>query len=135
MTKWTLQMTESNKLNSKTFLDYAVEHYENYQCRDFDEFSEDVNRIKYLKRLFSRYEHNGELKSRLILNHLIILNNVFGTVPSSGILFFRIEEKYYCILKTFLHFLNNLPINIPETEINLIPMDSNILKVLEKTYE
>ena len=130
-----MQMVECQKLNSKNFLDYAIKHYENHQCKDFDEFSEDVNRIKYLKRLFSRYEQNGDLKSRLILNHLIIFNNVFGLVPSARILFFRIEEKYYPILKTFLHFLERLPLNIPEVDVNSIPLDPKILKILEQTYE
>jgi|TARA_Y100000593_G_C4285014_1_gene324960 hypothetical protein len=126
---------EWKPLNSKNFLDYAIKNYENHQCTDFDEFSEDVNRIKYLKRLFSRYDQNGELKSRLILNHLIIFNNVFGLVPSSRILFFRIEEKYHCILKTFLYFLNRLPGQIPEIELEEIPMDNKILKILEQEYE
>ncbi|HCT52622.1 MAG TPA: hypothetical protein DF712_09190 [Balneola sp.] len=63
---------ENLKLNSKNFLDYALRNYENPECKDIDEFSEDVNRIKYLKRLFSRYEQDNDFKSRLIVNHLIV---------------------------------------------------------------
>lgn len=122
-------------LNSKNFLDYAIHHYENPECKDMDEFSEDVNRIKYLKRLFSRYDQEGDLKSRLILNHLIIFNNVFGLVPASRILFYRVEEKYYPILKTSLKFLDKLPTYIPEVDLDLIPLDHKILLELEKVYE
>ena len=100
-----------------------------------DEFSEDVNRIKYLKRLFSRYDQEGDLKSRLILNHLIIFNNVFGLVPASRILFYRVEEKYYPILKTSLKFLDKLPTYIPEVDLDSIPLDHKILLELEKVYE
>jgi len=122
-------------LNSKNFLDYAIQHYENPECKDMDEFSEDVNRIKYLKRLFSRYDQEGDLKSRLILNHLIIFNNVFGMMPACRILFFRVEEKYYPILKTSLVFLDKLPTYIPEVDLDSIPLDHKILLELEKVYE
>lgn len=122
-------------LNSKNFLDYAIQNYENPECKDMDEFSEDVNRIKYLKRLFSRYDQEGDLKSRLILNHLIIFNNVFGMMPACRILFFRVEEKYYPILKTSLVFLDKLPTYIPEVDLDSIPLDHKILLELEKVYE
>jgi len=122
-------------LNSKNFLDYAIQHYENPECKDMDEFSEDVNRIKYLKRLFSRYDQEGDLKSRLILNHLIIFNNVFGMMPACRILFFRVEKKYYPILKTSLVFLDKLPTYIPEVDLDSIPLDHKILLELEKVYE
>jgi len=125
----------SKALNSKNFLDYAILHYENPECRDMDEFSEDVNRIKYLKRLFSRYEQEGDLKSRLILNHLIIFNNVFGLVPASRILFYKVEERYYPILKTCLIFLDKLPTYIPEVELEIIPIDHKVMRELEKIYE
>jgi len=125
----------SKVLNSKNFLDYAILHYENPECRDMDEFSEDVNRIKYLKRLFSRYEQEGDLKSRLILNHLIIFNNVFGLVPASRILFYKVEERYYPILKTCLIFLDKLPTYIPEVELEIIPIDHKVMRELEKIYE
>lgn len=122
-------------LNSKNFLDYAILHYENPECRDMDEFSEDVNRIKYLKRLFSRYEQEGDLKSRLILNHLIIFNNVFGQVPACRILFYKVEDRYYSILKTCLVFLDKLPTYIPEADLGSIPINHKILMELEKIYE
>jgi len=119
-------------LNSKNFLDYAMQNYENPECKDIEEFSEDVNRIKYLKRLFSRYEQEGDLKSRLIVNHLIVFNNVFGLVPSSRILFYKVDQKYHSILKTCLHFLNKLPTSIPEVNLQNIPLNHKILVELEK---
>jgi len=123
---------ENQKLNSKNFLDYALQNYENPDCRDIDEFSEDVSRIKYLKRLFSRYEQDDDFKSRLIVNHLIVFNNVFGVVPSARILFHRIEEKYYSTLKTCLLFLDRLPSEIPELDLDQIPIDHKVLKKLKE---
>jgi len=123
---------ENLKLNSKNFLDYALQNYENPECKDIDEFSEDVNRIKYLKRLFSRYEQDNDFKSRLIVNHLIVFNNVFGVLPSARILFYRVEEKYHPVLKTCLDFLDRLPCTIPETDLDKIPTDHKILKKLQE---
>jgi len=123
---------ENQKLNSKNFLDYALQNYENPDCRDIDEFSEDVSRIKYLKRLFSRYEQDDDFKSRLIVNHLIVFNNVFGVLPSARILFHKIEEKYYSTLKTCLLFLDRLPPEIPELDLDQIPIDHKVLKKLKE---
>ena len=123
---------ENLKLNSKNFLDYALQNYENPECKDIDEFSEDVNRIKYLKRLFSRYEQDDEFKSRLVVNHLIVFNNVFGVLASARILFYRVEEKYHPILKTCLNFLDRLPLTIPEVDLDKIPTDPKILKKLQE---
>ena len=123
---------ENQKLNSKNFLDYALQNYENPDCKDIDEFSEDVNRIKYLKRLFSRYEQDDDFKSRLIVNHLIVFNNVFGVLPSARILFHKIEEKYYSTLKTCLLFLDRLPSEIPELDLDQIPIDHKVLKKLKE---
>ena len=115
-----MYIMEIAKLNSKNFLDYAIQNYRNPECRDIEEFSEDVNRIKYLKRLF-----------RLVVNHLIVFSNVFGDVPSCRILFFKVEEKYHHILKTCLKYMEILPDDIPEIDISTIPLDIKILKKLE----
>lgn len=123
---------EISKLNSKNFLDYAIYNYKNPDCKDIDEFAEDVNRIKYIKRLFSRYEQDDDFKSRLIANHLIVFNNVFGPVASCRILFYKIEERYHSILKTCLIHLNILALPIPEININSIPIDHRVLKQLER---
>jgi hypothetical protein len=73
------------------------------------EFEEDLKRIKYIKRLIKRYKTTGELKERLILNHIIILSNVFGTRNAVRMLFFKLDEQDYQILKTFLMFLDYMP--------------------------
>lgn len=96
------------QLDDSNFLLYAAKHYDNPQCYDTDEFYEDLNRFKYLKRLFSKYKETGELKERLILNHLIVLYNVFGVHVTTRLLFFRLNE-YREYLKTFLVYLNYMP--------------------------
>ena len=108
-----------------------MKQYRNSQCESVDEFYEDLNRIKYIKRLFKKYDVRGELKERLILNHMIILNNVFGSSGCSRILFFKIEEVYHSYLKTFLEYLKYLPIDIPEADLDKIPTDNTIITTLE----
>lgn len=95
-------------LNDENFLMFAMKAYESPTCI-LSEFEEDLKRIKYIKRLIKRYKTTGELKDRLILNHLIILSNVFGTKNSVRMLFYKIEEEDYDILKTFLLFLDYMP--------------------------
>ncbi len=120
------------KLNDDNFLMFAMKHYDNPQCKNIEEFHEDMNRIKYLKRLFRKYKTSGVLRERLILNHLIIFTNVFGIEASSRLLFSRIEEDLHTYLKTFLIFLNSLPENIPETDLVMIPLDRRIITKLRE---
>lgn len=119
-------------LTEDNFLLFAMKVYDNPQCKDMEEFHEDINRIKYLKRLFKKYKTSGILRERLILNHLIIFTNVFGIIPSNRILFHRIEKELHPYLKTFLVYLNLLPENIPETELKTIPLDKRIIDRLRK---
>jgi hypothetical protein len=121
-----------NKLNDDNFIIFAMKNYRNVQCESIDEFYEDLNRIKYIKRLFKKYNTKKELKERLLLNHIIVLNNVFGPSGCSRILFFKIEDVYHSYLKTFLDYLNYLPMTIPEVNLNQIPLDSNILLSLKR---
>ena len=95
-----------------TFMMFAMKAYDKPNCI-MSEFEEDLKRIKYVKRLIKRYRVTGELKERLILNHIIILGNVFGVESSVRMLFFKIDNKDYEILKTFLLFLNYMPKLIP----------------------
>tara|TARA_Y100001938_G_C7740072_1_gene258889 strand:- start:18 stop:395 length:378 start_codon:yes stop_codon:yes gene_type:complete len=113
-------------LNDENFIFYASQIYDNPQCISEEEFDEDLNRIKYIKRLFYRYEKTGELKLRLILNHIIILNNVFGSEGCSRLLFYRIDEKYYSYLKSFLEYLEYLPKTIPELNLEIICSDHRV---------
>lgn len=124
-------------LTEDNYLFYAMKAYINPQCRSLDEFHEDLNRTKYLKRLFRRYQTTGQLRERLILNHIIIFYNVFGVEPATRLLFFKIEEELHPLLKTFLVYLNYCPVqNIPESR-NLIgiPLDEKVIKVLRELDE
>jgi len=119
-------------LTEENFLLYTSEIYDNPSCESEDEFYEDLNRVKYIKRLFFRYDNTGELKLRLILNHIIILGNVFGNEGAARILFYKSEEKYYGYLKSFLIYLNSLPAVVPEFNLNEISPDHRIDEYLRK---
>ena len=95
-------------LNDDNFIMYAMKAYNSPHCI-LSEFESDLKRTKYLKRLFRRYKITKVLKERLILNHLILLYNVFGAEPATRILFFKIDETDYDVLKTFLIYLNYMP--------------------------
>lgn len=96
-------------LTENNFLLYAAANYTNLQCYDVEEFNDDLQRFKYLKRLFSRYHDKKDLKERLILNHLITLYNVFEHKANTRMLFYKIEKKHWYILKTFLSYLQYVP--------------------------
>ena len=127
-----LIMDKVKPLAEKTFLLYASKHYNNPQCESIDEFYEDLNRIKYVKRLLRKFVKSGVLRERLILNHLIILQNVFGASCSSRMLFFKIDKELFPQLKTFLVYLNYLPETIPEVKVDEIPLDATIITQLRK---
>lgn len=95
-------------LNDENFLMYAMKAYNSPHCI-MSEFESDLKRTKYLKRLFRRYKATNSLKERLILNHIILLYNVFGAEPATRILFYRVDECDYDVLKTFLLYLNYMP--------------------------
>ena len=123
-------------LNEDNFVMYAVKCYTSPSCL-MSEFEGDLKRTKYLKRLFRRYKATKNIKERLILNHIILLNNVFGPEATTRILFFRIDEKDYDSLKTFLLFLNILPKTVMgirgrNISTDLIPVDMKIADILRK---
>ena len=96
-------------LNEKNFLLYAMKEYNNPQCVDVDEFNDDLKKIKYIKRLLNQYISEGILKERLLLNHIIVFFNVFSTKAATRILFYKMEEEFWPMLKTFLFYLNYMP--------------------------
>ena len=106
---------------------FAMKHYDNPQSDGEEEFQEDIKRYKYLKRLLKKYNETGNLKERLILNHIIVLQNVFGVEASGVLLFYKIDQDYWSTLKTFMVFLNM----IPEGEMDEIDMDSYVWKTLD----
>lgn len=95
-------------LSDDNFMIYAMKAYDKPNCI-MSEFEEDLKRIKYVKRLIKRYKATGELKERLILNHIIILSNVFGIEATVRMLFYKLDEDDFEVLKTFLLFLNFMP--------------------------
>ena len=99
-------MSLFDKLTAKNFSAYAMKHYDDPQCEDIEDFQEDLRRFRYLKRLLHRYHENGELRERLMLNHLICLFNVFGYDPCMRMLQFKIKDKsYWTSIKTMLLYL------------------------------
>ena len=105
---------------------YAIKHYHNPSCEGMSEFDDDMKRFKYVKRLFRKYEESGILKERLLLNHIIILNNLFGAEASSTLLFFKTERLHWAALKSFLEFLNIMP----EQDLMDIKSDENVRQKL-----
>lgn len=123
-------------LNDENFMMYAMKCYASPNCI-MSEFEGDIKRTKYLKRLFRRYKVTKTLKERLIINHIILLNNVFGPEPTARILFYRIDERDYDILKTFLLYLNTMPdvirgINGKTIHTADIPVDMDIAEILRQ---
>lgn len=123
-------------LNDDNFMMYAMKCYNSPHCI-MSEFEGDIKRTKYLKRLFRRYKVTKLLKERLILNHIILLNNVFGVEATSRILFYKIDERDYDLLKTFLDYLDIMPnfvygINGKTIESSKIPLDMNVAEILRK---
>ena len=125
-----------DELNEENFMIYAMKSYISPHCV-MSEFEGDIKRTKYLKRLFRRYKVTKVVKERLILNHIILLNNVFGHQAVVRILFYRIDERDYDVLKTFLTYLNIMPdviYGIRGKTIHTadIPLDENIVEILVK---
>jgi hypothetical protein len=116
------------KLTNKNFALFAARNYNNPQCMTTEEFQEDLQKFKYIKRLFNRYETTGELSERLILNHLIVLYNVFGIESANHMMFYKIDKKNWPLLKTFLVYLNYLP----EDQYIEVPLVTSVIEVLRK---
>ena len=104
-------MVDFSTLTPENINMFAIKHYSNPSCVDEKEFLDDMKRFKYLKRLFRKYDTSKDLKMRLIINHIIILANVFGVEAATTLLFFKIEKNHWSILKTFLIFLHHMPEN------------------------
>ena len=121
-----------NELNSDNFLLFAIKHYENPQAVTKEDFEKDLNHFKYIKRLLKRYKNGGELKIHLLLNHFIILYNIFGEA-TTPMLFFKIENDLWSSMKTFIVFLGKLP-EYPKCYIHDIEMDDVCVKELQKVF-
>lgn len=126
------------KLDETNFLLYAAKHYNNPHCYDTLEFYEDLNRIKYIKRLLNKYKETGELKERLVINHLVVIYNVFGVEAGTRLLFLKLHD-YLPIIKPFLVMMGTCPdtvhkIGIQGNDIqtDTIVMDLDIVNILRQ---
>lgn len=115
-------------LNRRNFELFAAQNYNNPECLDVEEFKEDLARFKYLKRLLRRYELTEDLQVRLILNHIIVIYNVFGIESANRMIWYKIEPEHWTYIKPFLVFLNYLPVD----EKVDIPLDPLIVDILRK---
>ena len=116
------------KMTSENIMMFAIKHYDNPQCEGEKEFHDDMKRFKYIKRLLRKYKETGIFKERLLLNHIIILNNLFGPEACVTLLLFKIQREYWETLKSFLLYLNM----IREDELSDIYENIDVLRILRK---
>lgn len=119
-----------DELNESNYYLFAIKFYDNPQALTMEDFENDLKRIRYIKRLLKKYKNTGELKTHLILNHLIVLFNVFNdaAVP---LLFYNLESDLWPSIKSFLVFLNRIP-EYPRTKVHDIQEDKKCLSHLQK---
>lgn len=122
-----------DELNEGNFLLFAIKNYENPQAVTKEDFDKDLNHFKYIKRLLKRYKNTGQLKTHLLLNHFIVLYNIFGEA-ATPMLFFKIEKDLWSTMKTFIMFLGKFP-EYPKSSIHDIQPDLNCLRELYQTYK
>ena len=116
------------KITPENVVMFAIRHYNNPHCEGEKEFDDDMKRFKYIKRLLRKYYDTGILKERLLLNHIIVLNNVFGPDACATLLLYKIQPEFWSALKTFLLFLNILVADeLPNVEEN-----EEVYKVLKE---
>ena len=116
------------KITNDNIMMFAIKHYDNPQCEGEKEFHDDMKRFKYIKRLLRKYKDTRIFKERLLLNHIIILNNLFGPEACVTLLLFKIQREYWETLKSFLLFLNI----IRDDELQNIKENKSVLELLEK---
>lgn len=117
-----------DELTSKNFELYAARHYKNHKCLCIEDFEDDISRFKYVLRLLRKYKDTGEINVRLVLNHIIVIYNVFEISAANRMMFFRIDDDLHIILKTFLIFLNY----ITDDQQKYTTVDLNIAKQLQE---
>ena len=117
-----------DKLTKDNIMIYAIKHYHNPSCEGINEFYDDMKRFKYIKRLFRKYQDSGVLKERLLLNHVIVLSNLFGAEACVTLLLFKIQREYWSTLKSFLLFLNI----IRDDELKDVRENNRVLEILRE---
>ena len=123
---------EIKVLTKENFMLYAMGNYTNPDCLSMNEFTEDLARIKYVKRLLKRYNRTGNLRTILLLNHLMVLGNVFGRTPASRMLFHKLESDTHSVLKTVLLYLDYIDERVvfDGLSVDNIPLDDGLAKIL-----
>ena len=127
-----------NNLTNDNIMIFAMKAYDKPNCI-MSEFKEDMKRFNYLKRLFKRYRKLNELRDQLVINHLIVLNNVFGPEIATRLLFFKVSKEDYSILKTYLLFLSCMPERVrgikgADIISSEIPIDTTIANALRNIH-
>ena len=118
-----------DELNEENYIMFAIKHYENPQAVTQEDFFEDMKRFKWIKRLLNRYKNTGDLNIHLIINHFIVLYNIFGEA-TTPLLFFKIDKNLWSVLKTFIVYLGRIP-EYPKTALNDIPIDEKCFNILK----
>jgi hypothetical protein len=121
-----------SELNDKNFLIFAIQNYDNPQAVSKEDFDRDLNHFKYIKRLLKKYKKTGQLKTHLLLNHFIVVYNVFGEA-ATAMLFYKTEVELWDVLKSFILFLNRLP-EYPRSDLHDIKPSIDCLSELHKIY-
>ena len=116
------------KITNENVMMFAIKHYDNPQCEGEKEFYDDMKRFKYIKRLLRKHKDTSVLKERLLLNHIIVLHNLFGSEACVTLLLFKIQREYWSTLKSFLLFLNIIRYD----ELQNVNEDKQVLKILGK---
>lgn len=119
-----------SELNDDNYMMFAIKNYENPYSSTIEDFEEDMKRFKWIKRLLKRYKTTGELNSHLLINHFIILYNIFGDA-ATPLLFYKIDKEFWVIVKTFLVYLKRFP-EYPITSIHDLPIDEECLNQLNQ---
>jgi len=117
-----------DELNEENYIMFAIKHYDNPQAVTQEDFFEDMKRFKWIKRILNKYKNTGELNVHLLINHFMVLYNVFGEA-ATPLLFFKLNKELWSVLKTFILYLERLP-EYPKTSLNDIPVDTECLKIL-----
>ena len=121
-------LSEKIEVTEENYLIVAAKHYQNPQCTSTEEFYDDLNRVKYIKRLINRYFDTQEISERLIINHIIVFYNVFGIEIATKLLAVKLEHKYWTVIKCFLVKLNYLT----SSDLSGIHMDKKVVEALRK---
>jgi len=119
-----------DELNESNYIMFAIKHYNNPQAVTQEDFYDDMKRFKWIKRLLNKYKNSGDLNVHLLLNHFIILYNIFGEA-TTPLLFFRIDRDLWNILKTFLVYLKRIP-EYPHSALDDIEVDKKCLEILNE---